>query len=299
MLIQDNNPPVHFFSKIKRIFIIVIIFCGILLSLIWLYFNYSFFEKNTGYLKNFVLSDGPINIADTASQSSGLAYNADNNRLYLIVNEPTQIHVLTDTGKYIRKIDLQGFEDTEGIAYIGNDLFAVISEGKGQISWFKITPETVLIKKDPEKTIDLFDHFQGNTGLEGITYSNNTKQLFVVKERNPKKIYAVSWPIKNTKHLVIKTPWNAEEIPWRFVRSYSGIAYHPLTGHLFILSRRSRQVIEYTLAGKKVGSFSLKKGTATDHKLIRKAEGIAFSPKGTLYICGEPNQLYIFKPKMD
>ena len=273
----------------------VIVFSGLVLLLIWLYFNYSLFDNNEGYLADFALSDGPIRISNTTRQASGLAYNPDNHQLYLIMNSPTQINVLTEEGQIIRNIELRGFDDTEGITYLGNDQFAVISEGKGHISWFKIYPETSIITKDLNKTITLFDHPQGNTGLEGVTYSKDTGQLFVVKERNPKKIYAVNWPISDIKSPIIKNPWDAEAMPWWFVRSFSGITYHPETEHLFVLSRRSRRIIEYTLAGKEVGSFSLKKGAATDYKRIKKAEGIVLSPNGTLYVCGEPSKLYIFK----
>ncbi len=267
----------------------------LIVLLLWLDFDYSFFEYNSGYLKHYHLATAPINLRVSAQQSSGLAFNPENNQLYVIINQPPQIHVLTNKGQFIRKITLKGFEDTEGITYIKNNLFAIISERKGQVSWFKIKPETKSIKFDPLKTITLFKTPTGNTGLEGITYSSATKQLFVVKERNPKKIYAINWPIEDIRNPVVHYPWNAEAMPWWFVRSLSGVFYHPETGHLFILSRRSRRIIEYTLSGKEVGMFSLKSGPATDYKLLKKAEGISISPNGTLYICGEPNQLYIFK----
>ena len=120
----------------KRMLILLITVLGVIFLLIWAYFNYSFFSHNTGYLDDFVLVDGPISITNIKQQSSGLAYNSDKNLLYLITNNPTQIHVLSTKGKHIQKVDLQGFEDTEGITYLGNSRFAIISERKGEISWF-------------------------------------------------------------------------------------------------------------------------------------------------------------------
>lgn len=297
MLLSFKHYIIALFSRFKKIVALTLVLSGIILSSIWFYFNYSLPGYNTGYLEDFVLIDGPISIADTAKQSSGLTYNSDNHQLYLIVNNPTEIHVLSAEGQYIRKIELQGFEDTEGITYIGDDRFAVVLEKKGFMSWFKILPGTRIIKFDPEKMIKLYEYTLGNTGLEGITYSPKIKQLIVVKERNPKEIMSIKWPVNDTKSPIINTLWDSEIIPWWFVRGFSGVTYHDEAEHLFILSRRSRRIIETTLSGHEVGSFSLKIGSAGLTRVINKAEGIVISPEGVLYVCSEPNQLYLFKRK--
>ncbi len=282
----------------KKIILTAFLVSGFTLIAIWLYFNY-FFGHNSGFLQNYKLIDGPLNIADTAQQSSGLAYNPDNNLLYVIVNNAPEIHILSSSGKYIRKIDLKGFEDTEGITYLGNNKFAIISERTGMLSWFRILPDTTIINYDPTHAVKILNYPPGNTGIEGVSYAAKTGRIFVIKERKPKKIAALQWPVKNIKQPVITIPWDAEALPNKFLRSLSGISYNNKTGHLFILSRRSRQIIEYTLTGKEVGSFSLKIGSGNLQAPIKKAEGIVISPDGTLYICGEPNQLYIFKKEVN
>jgi uncharacterized protein YjiK len=200
---------------------------------------------------------------------------------------------LSAQGKYIRKVDLLGFDDTEGITYLGQNKFAIVSERTGTVSWFTQEPGTTAIKFDPEKSTTIFSHPVANKGLEGISYAAGTSQLFLVKERNPKKIYALEWPVANIDQPALTTPWDAGQ-EW-LTRSFSGISYHPETKHLFILSRRSSSIGEYTLSGEKVGSFALKSNFSQLQNEIGKAEGIVLSPDGTLYICSETNQLYIFK----
>jgi uncharacterized protein YjiK len=265
------------------------------IGLLWLVFNYFLLGHNTGYLADYELVSGPVRIADNAEQSSGLAFNSELNQLYVIVNTPPSIYILSPQGEYIRKIDLSGFDDTEGITYLGHETFAVVAEKLGTVSWFTLEPDTQSIDFNAVKSVKLFPQPVKNKGLEGISYAADLRQLFVVKERKQKKIFAIQWPVKYINQPLISIPWDAESKPWWSVRGLSGIHYDPQTGHLFIVSRRSRRIIEYTLSGEEVGSFSLKAGSATLQHAIRKAEGIVIASDGTLYICGEPNQLYIFK----
>ena len=286
-----------FRSYLKKTVLIIISLLIIIIALLWLWNNYFLGQKNSGYLADYELIDGPVKIADNAGQSSGLAFDTSLNQLYVIVNSPQQIHRLSASGEYLGSVDLQGFTDTEGIAFLANEQFALVDEREGIISWFTMTPETKTIDFNAEQSIKIFPQNVGNIGLEGITYDRQNKQLYVVKDRKPKKIYAVQWPVNDTKQPVINTPWNAEERPWWLARNFSGIHYHEKSGHLFILSRRSRTIIEYTLSGEKVGSFSLKSGSAKLPQTIGKAEGIVIANNGTLYLCAELNQLYIFKKK--
>ena len=266
---------------------------------LWLWNNYFFFGHNKGYLADYEWVDGPIRVADNAGQSSGLAFNSKLKQLYVIVNSPQEIHILTAVGQYIRTVTLHGFEDTEGLVYLGDDNFALVDERSGTIAWFAIHAETQSVEFDAKQSIRLFTEEVGNIGLEGITFSEETQQLFAVKERKPKQIYSIQWPVEDIHQPVIRQLWDAETLPWWSVRNYSGIHYHPPTGHLFIVSRRSRRIIEYTHTGQEVGSFSLKAGLAKLQQTIGKAEGIVISDDGTLYLCGELNQLYIFKKRLE
>jgi uncharacterized protein YjiK len=279
----------------SRYILLIFLFSSLALVSVWYWLEQSYFSfsRNTGYLADYELVTAPISLADYAQQSSGLAYNSDRDRLYVITNSPAQIHILTTQGKHIAKVDLVGFNDTEGITYLANDNFAVVSERTGAVSWFTLKPDYQTITFDPEKTTKIFSRPAGNKGLEGISYASDSSQLFLVKERSPKTIYALQWPVVNIEQPTYSIPWNAAS-EW-LTRSFSGISYHQETKHLFILSRRSSSISEYTLSGEKIGSFALKSNFSRLQNEIGKAEGIVIASDGTLYICSETNQLYIFK----
>ena len=278
----------------KKSLILFLLLPVSLAAFIWLQHYYALTE-NSGYLADYKLYKGPLKIAQSAGQSSGLAFNPDNEQLYVVVSEPPEIHVLSAKGKHLYKIELAGFEDTEGITYISNNQFALVSERKGIVSWFTITDSTRVIHFDPARAVTLFSKPVGNTGLEGISYAGDLKKLLIIKERKPKKIYALSWPVVDIMQPELTFPWDAELEHWWSNRGLSGVYYHQKTGHVFILSRRSRRIIEYTLQGKEVGSFALKTGSGSLPGPIKKAEGIVFSDDGTLYLCAEHNEFYIFK----
>lgn len=287
-----------FFAIITRVKLFsLLLLAGMITIALWVEDSYCLFQNNTGYLADYALSGEPVEIGHGAKQSSGLAFDPLLNQLYVIANAPPEIRILTPEGKYIRTVTLTGFSDTEAITYTGNETFAVVSERTGTISWFELGRNAQTIEFDPAKSITLTSRPFGNTGLEGLTFVNETGQLFAAKERNPKAIYAIDFPVEDIEHPHVTAPWNAKNISWWSPRSFSGIHYQPEARHLFILSRRSRCIIEATLAGEKKGEFSLKAGSAKLQQAIGKAEGIVISPDGTLYICNEFDRLYIFKKK--
>jgi uncharacterized protein YjiK len=83
------------------------------------------------------------------------------------------------------------------------------------------------------------------------------------------------------------------------LREGSGIHYDAESKHIFIVSARSQAVFEYTMNGEVVGRFWLKSGSAGLDASIDRAEGITMGADGTLYLCAEPNLLYIFRDKQN
>lgn len=263
---------------------------------VWCDSQYLLFGSNSGMLRHYRLVVGPIPIGEAAGQSSGLTFDAEHNRLFAIVNRPPRIYELEPDGTPLRNIQLSGFDDTEGIAYLGGNQFAVVSERKATVSWFVMDADTREIDYAAVSSLPVGPYPPNNRGLEGVAYAADRGSLFVVKERTPRKIYEIPWPARSMGPAVVREPWDAEQQPWWGLQNLSDIHYQPDVAHLFVLSRRSRAVVEYTLEGDEVGRLSLKAGSAGLTRAIRKPEGLTISPQGTLYICGEPNELYIFSP---
>ena len=56
-------------------------------------------------------------------------------------------------------------------------------------------------------------------------------------------------------------------------------------------------MVEANKYGIEKSRLSLKGGRSGLKQTVLKAEGVALDNRGTLYIVGEPNQLFVFNPK--
>ena len=128
-----------------------------------------------------------------------------------------------------------------------------------------------------------------NTGLEGITYDPEIKCFYVVKEKNPKKIFRVYLGTDK-----IEEPWDLEDLK---IQDVSDICFDPQTGNLYILSHESKCIVECTTSGKELGRIYLKKGQSNLKRDIDKPEGITIDKTGKIYVCGENDEFYIFSEK--
>lgn len=79
------------------------------------------------------------------------------------------------------------------------------------------------------------------------------------------------------------------------LKDLSDIYYHPDSGNLLILSDESGCVVETTVDGKELGRLSLKKGGKSGlRKDIPRAEGITMDDRRVVFICSEPDLLFVF-----
>ena len=73
--------------------------------------------------------------------------------------------------------------------------------------------------------------------------------------------------------------------------------YNSKKERLLILSHESACVVEADKYGIEKSRLSLKGGQAGLKQTVIKAEGVSLDKRGTLYIVGEPNQLFVFEKK--
>jgi len=224
-----------------------------------------------------MVEGAPTQVPDVTKNASGLTFNPNTGTLLCIRDHPAAIVEFTPVGEAKRTIEMEGFYDVEGIVHMEDDTVAVIQEGRGDISVFNITPETREIRKADTTTI-VVDRVGSNLGLEGLTYDPATKVFFIVKEKEPRKVYKV------TLDGEVSHPWDAEKNTME-LSDLSGIHFDPATGHLYVLSHESQAVVECSTDGKVVSRLHVEMG---------KAEGITVTADGALYICGEPDSLLIF-----
>lgn len=237
---------------------------------------------------------GPTRIKGVSFDASGLTYSSKTKSLFMVINSTCEIVELTLDGKVKRKISTRNFVDIEGIAHVKDDTFCVVEEGRGTLCRITIDEKTESINYGVASVVRIDGKALGNKGLEGLTYDAKGKRFFAVKESRPRKIYEIAEPKADAKTAEVTNPWNIQKKALN-MSDLSGVYFHQKSGHLLILSHESSCVVETTLDGKEVSRLSLQSGKSGLKSRVPQAEGITMDDKGTLYICSEPNILYVFK----
>jgi uncharacterized protein YjiK len=250
-------------------------------------------------IKDYQLVSGPIEIEGVTDNASGLAFSRKTRTLFVVLDAPCQLVEIGLDSKVLRTISLEGFEDTEDVVHIGEDLYAVVEEGRATVCQFPITADTKRVDYGAASTVRMHGGSRlGNSGFEGLAFSPAEHRYFIVKEKDPRKILSVEGTEKSKPNAPIllhyKELWDVERDSLG-VRDISGIHFDPDTQHLLILSHESCSVVEATLDGKEVSRLSLAAGSAGLKASVPKPEGITMDDRGALYICSEPNLLYVFK----
>lgn len=245
-------------------------------------------------LADYSLSSGPIEVQGVTVNASGLTFSASTGTLFMITNAPTMIHELTSEGQAMRRITLTGFEDTEGITHIRGNSYAIIEERRNTLALIMITPETQEIDRADARIISLEQQPGGNKGLEGVSFDPLGNRLLVIKERSPRGFYEVShWDQQGRlPHIEYRRvmPWE-----WLGMTDFSAIYFDTGSNHQLVLSDESGRIEERSQSGTALGHLILKRGRSGLAEDVPQAEGLTLAPDGTLYVCSEPNLLYIFK----
>jgi uncharacterized protein YjiK len=249
-------------------------------------------EKSLG-LDQYVLRKGPVRVKGITDNASGMTYNWDTKTLFIVIDSPRKIVEVDKNGEMQRVITLNGFADPEGIAYLGDDTFAVVEEGRCNICVFKIAAGVETIDAEAVSRTKIETARVGNKGLEGITYDAKNGRIYVVKEKRPRKIYAIDRKDLAKGAEAVTHPWDAEKNSLDCV-DHSDIFYHPGTGHFVVLSHESFCAVECDSRGAKLSRMSFRADATGLEKDIPKAEGVTMDEDDVLYVCSESNFFYVF-----
>jgi uncharacterized protein YjiK len=246
--------------------------------------------STTNGIGRYALKMGPIKMGDKVN-CSGITFNPESKSLFVVANSPTEIYELGMDGKIKRTIALTGFDDTEDIAFVSKRTFGILEEERGNFCLVDIDSNTTSVAYKSAVKF-LVDAVGDNVGLEGVAYDPIQDRFFVVKEKSPRRIYAFKRPTTGRASAITK-PWDIEAVYFG-CKDLSGVFCHTGAGHLLILSDESKCVVEATLNGKEIARLSLKAGSAGLNASVPQPEGITMDEEGDLYICSEPNLLYVF-----
>lgn len=175
--------------------------------------------------------------------------------------------------------------DIEDVTFVGNTAYALWSHG-------------TIYKIDDWKTSPKVSNWE--TGLkksnntEGICYDPFSKQLLIAckdnsgdedEKKSTRAIYEVdpsTGQMKSDPFLLIERKSLEKKAGAKTNFHPSGIAVHPLTGDIYILSTKdTKGLAQYSSSGE------LKDFQWIDKDLMLQPEGICFAPDGALYISSE------------
>ena len=246
-------------------------------------------------LSAYELYATPKLIDGIEDNASGLTYNSNTNTLFAVVNNPEMLLELTKDGDLIRRIDLTGFEDTEGVMYLGGERYAVVEERKRTLVMFDINAQTRAVNREGLKSFQLAITSGKNKGFEGLSYNQESGDLFIINEKTPRQLIKLSGFVESSD-IAISTPFSLEENPFGG-DDYSGVHYDGQTGHLILLSDESHQIVEVNKEGVEVSRLDLNSGSAGLNDDVPQAEGITMDKDGDIYVISEPNLFYRLKSK--
>lgn len=225
-----------------------------------------------------------------ASEASAVTWNWDTGTLFVVGDEGDQLVEVSTTGTLLSSMTLTGFDDTEGLTYIGGGQF-VITEERIQDAYRLTYAAGGSASRGSLPGVSLGPTV-GNVGIEGLSFDPQTGQFIVVKEKTPQAVYdaVLDFPNGTASVNSLFTP-ALGVLDLSDVQVLSTVAA-PGSGdleNLLLYSQESALLMEVDRSGNLLSSFDFS-GIAGD------AEGVTIDANGTIYIVGEEPELYVLSP---
>lgn len=235
---------------------------------------------------------------DGVADVSALTWDAERRILLAVTNKPAAVLELSRYGALLRQIPLTGISDPEAIEYLSPGRFIISDERSQTLVKVRIDASTQALDVRDAPRLALGIGLNGNKGFEGLAYDPERQKLFVAKERDPMRVYAVQGfppPDSGVAQLSIREMTELNQA--LVVRDLSSLHFDSRTQHLLAVSDESRLVLEIDLDGTLLGSLSLLPGQHGLKRGVPQAEGMTMDEQGVLYLVSEPNLFYRFVPQ--
>jgi uncharacterized protein YjiK len=230
---------------------------------------------------------------------SGITYDDDHDRLLAITNSyPMELLELSKSGDIQARYPLVGFEDAEGLAYLGKGRLAISDEQLQRLSVITLPDHPQPIDASQAQWITLgINPTHSNKGFEGVTYDRQHDRLYAIKERAPRQLFEVTGLVNALNggplHLTVndRRHWVKRSV---FATDLSDGYYDARTGHLLLLSDQAKNISELDSDGRFVSIRSLRAAIGGLGRDAPQPEGITMDNAGNLYVVSEPNLFYRF-----
>lgn len=229
-------------------------------------------------------------------EASSITYHPERRSFFVIGDEGEMIGEFNRFGTGLSLVNLSGFEDTEGITYVGNGQFAIVEErnqGVSLLTWPASTSPEPTIARSSLPRVALGPDL-GNSGLEGICFDPVTDRFLIVKEKDPQRVLSTAVDFQasifSSTDLCPPGPLGVNDLADLTVLS----VVVPLSGspdrdNILFISQASSRLVVATRTGVVQSTFSLSGISGT-------AEGVTIDERGVIYIVDESPNLYVLEP---
>lgn len=221
---------------------------------------------------------------------SGITWHGERQSLFVISNRPAAMAEVSPQGTLLRVIHLEGFEDTEDLAWLGGERFAILEERRALVHIVDIPAHAQRISREGHEVIAL-PPFDGddNKGYEALAYDAGQDVLYTGRETGPVHLYRLADVHADGR----SGDW--EPIGFLPVEDgdVAGLAMDRESGDLLLLNERARMVTEISPQAQVVA----RRRIGTLWWGASQPEGLALDDRGNLYIVGEPDQLYVYQAR--
>jgi len=233
----------------------------------------------------------------TAAEASAVTWNWDTNSLFVLGDEGEYVVEVDKQGRQLSVMNLFGFDDTEGLTYVGSGKF-VITEERLQDAYLFTYQAGGAIGRSTQPSVSVGPTV-GNVGIEGLSYDPLTGRFIMVKEKIPQAVYDAALDFANGSATVTELVPPANLFATLFgtldlsevqvlstVPSLVGTADQD---NLLIFSQESARLLEVSRSGQIRSQFDFS-------TIASDAEGVTIDADGVIYVVGETPSLYVLEP---
>lgn len=239
-------------------------------------------------LSNYTLSATYLLPPVAASEASAVSWNWNTDTLFVLGDEGDALVEVSKTGAQISSMTLTGFDDTEGLTYIGNGKF-IITEERLQDAYLLTYSAGGSVARSSLASLSLGPTV-GNIGIEGISYDRVSGHYIAVKEKSPQAVYDVSMNFAantiSVASLFSPSLGVADLSDVQTLSNYTALLGTSEQDNLLIYSQESARLMEVDRAGNVLSSLDFS-------KVAGDIEGVTIDANGTIYLVGETPALYV------
>ncbi len=208
-------------------------------------------ERRSLWLPEYRARIDALPVATVKDNLSGLTYDERRGHLWAVVNNPEELLALGRDGTFIARYPLQGFEDVEGVTYLGDDLLVLTEERQQALVVVQVPNLAGPLRRADARSITLALNEADNTGFEGVGYDRAGDRLFVVKEHSPRKLYEIHGIKRSLAgdmdiKIIDRQAW-IDKLD--MASDLSSVHFDEQTGHLVLLSDEAKMMLELDAEG--------------------------------------------------